>query len=101
MIRAVSSVGRALHLQCRGQRFESATVHQIDLVLTWLDENAAVATATRRGRLTHQQMRTGDRIRYGTPSKNRSVSKRGKVLLRICSVGNCRSDFEHKLNKVL
>jgi hypothetical protein len=43
MIRAVSSVGRALHLQCRGQRFESATVHQIDLVLTWLDENGCYA----------------------------------------------------------
>lgn len=25
---AVSSVGRALHSHCRGQRFESATVHQ-------------------------------------------------------------------------
>jgi hypothetical protein len=67
MIRAVSSVGRALHLQCRGQRFESATVHQISLVLTWSDENAAVATATRRGRRSSQQARTGDRIRYGPP----------------------------------
>jgi hypothetical protein len=26
--RAVSSAGRALHLQCRGQRFDPATVHQ-------------------------------------------------------------------------
>ena len=42
----------------------------------------AVATATRRGQLTHQQMRTGDRIRYGPPSKNAVVSNRKHFLLR-------------------
>lgn len=68
---AVSSVGRALHLQCRGQRFESATVHQIDLVFTLSDENGAGATALSRGRLDRQWAGTGDRIRYGPPDKNR------------------------------
>lgn len=28
LVRGISSVGRALHWQCRGQRFESAMLHQ-------------------------------------------------------------------------
>ena len=31
---AVGSVGRALHLQCRGHQFDSGTVHQNTLLKT-------------------------------------------------------------------